>query len=317
MADYVKALKNYRRQLASSPIREPEVEAPKTPSSGFMSNTRRQQASTPLPTPAVEEQTEYSPANYVSKGMEQIIARRESFVRSVEDRTAKKEEAAPLEALAEGLQSSTATKESQDRAQSITDVADEKQGNAKGSKGLMSRKVRAGRTEDGKTYSASKVVDDQEFMGRVKALATKYGTDPENLLSVMHFETGGSFSPSQRNAAGSSATGLIQFLSSTAEGLGTTTDALANMSRLEQLDYVDKYFAQSPLKDMGAVSGEDLYMSVFWPKAVGKEEDYVLFREGTKAYEQNSGLDSDGKGYITKADAARKALRYVSAYRGV
>ena len=38
------------------------------------------------------------------------------------------------------------------------------------------------------------------------------------------------------------ATGLIQFLPSTARGLGTTTDALAGMSSVEQLNYVEKYF---------------------------------------------------------------------------
>lgn len=52
-------------------------------------------------------------------------------------------------------------------------------------------------------------------------------------MVVMSFETGGSFSPSERNGIG--ATGLIQFLPGTPRGLGTTTDQLANMSSVDQL----------------------------------------------------------------------------------
>ena len=38
-------------------------------------------------------------------------------------------------------------------------------------------------------------------------------------MAVMSFETGGTFDPGIRNAAGSGATGLIQFMPSTAAGL--------------------------------------------------------------------------------------------------
>ena len=43
------------------------------------------------------------------------------------------------------------------------------------------------------------------------------------LMSAMAFESGESFSPSVKNAAGSGAVGLIQFMPSTAAALGTTT----------------------------------------------------------------------------------------------
>ena len=46
--------------------------------------------------------------------------------------------------------------------------------------------------------------------------------NPDFLLACMAFESGMSFCSSIRNAA-SGATGLIQFMPSTARGLGTTT----------------------------------------------------------------------------------------------
>ena len=55
-----------------------------------------------------------------------------------------------------------------------------------------------------------------EFIRGVEAMAGRIGTRPEYLLAVMSFETGGTFSPGVRNAAGSGATGLIQFMPATA-----------------------------------------------------------------------------------------------------
>jgi hypothetical protein len=147
-----------------------------------------------------------------------------------------------------------------------------------------------------------------EFKEKAIGVAQRLGVDPKVLISIMAFETGGSFSPSQKNMAGSGATGLIQFMPSTAEGLGTTTDALAQMSATEQLDYVEKYF--SPYKGkLNSVA--DAYMAVLWPKAVGKPMDYVLFTEGTTAYTQNKGLDLNKDGNITKEEASHKVRKFV------
>lgn len=53
--------------------------------------------------------------------------------------------------------------------------------------------------------------------------------------------TGERFRANTVNRA-SGATGLIQFMPSTAKQLGTTTDKLAAMTEVDQLDYVAKYF---------------------------------------------------------------------------
>jgi len=125
------------------------------------------------------------------------------------------------------------------------------------------------------------------------------------ILAVMDFETGGTFDTSERNAAGSGATGLIQFMPSTAEALGTSTEELSRMSRAEQLVYVERYFDQFQGRIQGG-SVDDLYMSVLWPRAIGKADGYPIFQQGTIAYEQNRGLDTNGDGQVTKFEAAAK-----------
>jgi hypothetical protein len=165
------------------------------------------------------------------------------------------------------------------------------------------------------SYSPGKIPEevskDIAFTTGVTELAKKYNVPEDYLYAVMGFETGGSFSPSIRNQAGSGATGLIQFMPETARGLGTTTDQLAGMTRAQQLKYVDKYF--SGTLNRGA-SLSDVYMSVLMPAAVGKPENTVLFGPGgiiPSAYSQNKGLDLDGDGKVTKAEATSKVVEYL------
>ena len=123
------------------------------------------------------------------------------------------------------------------------------------------------------------------------------------LMSCMAFESGETFSPSIRNAAGSGATGLIQFMPSTAQGLGTTTAELAEMTALDQLDYVQKYFRPYASR-IGTLS--DMYMAILMPKFVGQPEDSVMFLDPKISYRQNAGLDANRDGKITKVEVASK-----------
>lgn len=117
-----------------------------------------------------------------------------------------------------------------------------------------------------------------EFVAKVKDLAARRGFKPEWLMAIMKNESG--LSPSIKNGIG--ATGLIQFMPATAKGLGTTTDQLAKMSGLEQLDYVDKFYSKFPPGSFK--TGSDLYLAAFYPVAIGKADDFVLGSEnGTAA----------------------------------
>lgn len=137
------------------------------------------------------------------------------------------------------------------------------------------------------------------FKQKVIDICTELKASPGHLMACMAFETGESFSPSIKNKD-SGAVGLIQFMPETAESLGTTSLALAAMAAENQLEYVKKYL----LAWKGKYSTlSDLYMSILLPKAIGESETYVLFKQGTKAYEQNKGLDLDGDGKITKFEA--------------
>lgn len=133
------------------------------------------------------------------------------------------------------------------------------------------------------------------------------GCEPSHLMACMAFESGRTFSPSIRNAAGSGAVGLIQFMPQTALILGTSTDELAAMDFIEQMDYVLEYFVnrRNKLKTLA-----DIYMAILWPVAVGKPSDYVLFRADDpkypKRYMQNRGLDFNKDGVVTKAECAAK-----------
>ena len=155
-------------------------------------------------------------------------------------------------------------------------------------------------------------VEDTAFIKKVKDVSTELKCSYIDLLTCMAFETGRTFDPGLRNSIG--ATGLIQFIRPVAISLGTTTDALAAMTRVEQMDWVLKYFKAGPIRKLSAVTLEDLYMAILWPVAVGKPLNYVLFSSPSKAYEQNKGLDLNKDGNITKEEAAKKArdqLNYV------
>ena len=143
----------------------------------------------------------------------------------------------------------------------------------------------------------------KDFKAKVILISKKLNISPDYLMACMAFETGATFSPKIKNAAGSGAVGLIQFMPRTAKGLGTTSDSLSNMTAVNQLDYVEKYF--KPRK--GKLNSlEDVYMAILYPAAIGKPESHALFQKGTTAYKQNSGLDKDKNGSITLKEISSK-----------
>lgn len=137
-----------------------------------------------------------------------------------------------------------------------------------------------------------------QFIDKVESMAARLDTRPEYIMAVMSFETGGTFSPSIKNPV-SSATGLIQFLSSTAQGLGTSTAELSRMSAVEQLDYVEAYFRPFA-GQLDTLEGTYTAVLSGSPKP---DPGTTLFSAGSLAYSQNAGLDSNSDGRITSAEA--------------
>jgi hypothetical protein len=144
------------------------------------------------------------------------------------------------------------------------------------------------------------------FLQKTQEVAGRLGMKPDDLLRIMHFETGGTLSPSQVNQAGSGATGLIQFMPETAKSLGTTTQDLAKMTPEAQLDYVEKYL--TPYKGKLG-SFDQAYLAVLNPAAMGQSPETVMWKQGTPEYQQNSGLDTGKKGFITVGDAVNAPLQ--------
>jgi hypothetical protein len=124
----------------------------------------------------------------------------------------------------------------------------------------------------------------------------------------MKLESG--VNPHIQNSIG--ATGLIQFMPKTAIALGTTTDELAKMDAVKQLDYVYRYYKMT---GVGDGSAGDLYMATFMPKYVGADDSKVLGRQGAegysgKVYAQNKVLDRNRDGTITVADVKQSVERF-------
>lgn len=135
-----------------------------------------------------------------------------------------------------------------------------------------------------------------QFLDKVETIANKLLIDPNWLMAVMFKESG--LNHRAVNST-SGATGLIQFMPSTATGLGTSTTALKNMSNLEQLDWVYKYYRPYISK---LNSYPDLYLATFFPKALGKSDDYVMQTSSLSASiiaRQNPAIDLNKDGKIT------------------
>lgn len=151
---------------------------------------------------------------------------------------------------------------------------------------------------------------DPDARQKVFGIALRLGVHPDFLMSCIAFESGETFNPAIRNAAGSGAVGLIQFMPQTAAMMETTPEELAEMTVLQQLDYVERYFA--PYR--GRVQTlADLYMVILWPRGIGQPDYYVLFDKADPyhplRYIENRGLDFNGDGKILKSEAVLPVAR--------
>jgi hypothetical protein len=135
------------------------------------------------------------------------------------------------------------------------------------------------------------------FKAELCRLAERNGWKPGPIATVMLLESG--MNSAAVNPKGG-ATGLIQFIPSTAKLLGTTTEALRSMSAIRQLEYVEKFFKMVGLP-AGARAG-DYYIATFMPNFIGKPDSAVMSVAGENIYDVNKGLDRNSDGVITVGD---------------
>lgn len=161
----------------------------------------------------------------------------------------------------------------------------------------------------------------------LKVVADEIDVPIDSLVTIMSLESG--FDPQARNAS-TGATGVIQFIPSTARMLGTTVDDLFQMSFQQQLPYVAKFYENNRCTGPGFEDPGELYVCTFCPAIKGKPEDFVVGEEGVTdvvspcatsasmdtVYRQNRGLDVDGDGVLTAGNVRDKARRRLSEATG-
>ena len=148
-----------------------------------------------------------------------------------------------------------------------------------------------------------------EFIKKVYSICVDDFKWPEKgvnyLIASMAFETGETFNPAIQNAS-TKATGLIQFMPATLAPMKLTVDTIAQMTAIEQLDLVQKYFKPYAEKIRLNCELSSVYMAILYPKYIVAPGTQVVFDKDTKAYAQNKGLDLDADGVVTKDECASK-----------
>jgi hypothetical protein len=156
---------------------------------------------------------------------------------------------------------------------------------------------------------------DAEFRARLIRLGAELEVDPNWIAAVISFESAGTFAPNVTFGGGryrgpqddGKAVGLIQFTNVALDTMRrhqcpTTKAALAAMTATQQLEWVKRYFL-IVLGTRRMASLSDVYMAVFAPIAVGKDDSQVLYLSPTPSYTANRALDRNGDGTITRGEA--------------
>jgi hypothetical protein len=132
----------------------------------------------------------------------------------------------------------------------------------------------------------------------LRNFAIKNGYNPDWLVSVAKFESGLKLNALNKT---SGAFGLIQFMPSLLKSWGYTQNDLKDNLEL-QLKLIEKYL--SPYKSK-IKTKYDMYLAVFFPLAIGKENDFVFQTKSLSALkiaQQNGVFDVNKDGKITLAE---------------
>jgi len=116
---------------------------------------------------------------------------------------------------------------------------------------------------------------DTVFLDKVKSICQTLNVNYIDMLACMWIETGGTFDPAIGNGIGYF--GLIQFGPAACTSLKTTTAEICKLNRIDQCDWVLKYFQFNQLNQKApAPKLQDLYLTIAWPVGVGKPDNTIL-----------------------------------------
>lgn len=161
-------------------------------------------------------------------------------------------------------------------------------------------------------YEEKITTDKDKFLAKLSIICQNLGIKPEWLMICMAIESAKTFLPNIQNAS-TGATGLIQFMPSTAKDLGTTCDTLKGMKNYEQLDWVYKYFKPWTGKMR---SFTDVYLVIFYPMAVGKPDSYPLGLTPEQQHiiaKYNPAYDINKDGMIQKSEIKEIVSKFIPA----
>lgn len=140
------------------------------------------------------------------------------------------------------------------------------------------------------------------------AMAARLGVDPLDIARVAYAETG---ILQRATDPRSNAGGIFPFMPSTLRRLGWTgtPEEFRELSPRDQIPWVERYLAPyAPyLKNDGLV-----YLATFTPAyladGANEGDGFVIARQGSKIYDQNTILDRNGDGAITVGDLRQHLL---------
>lgn len=143
------------------------------------------------------------------------------------------------------------------------------------------------------------------FHRRFAEVADWLGIDADAIAALISHES--RFNATAHNPTGG-ASGIMQWMPQTAKWLGTTPEAIRQMTAVQQLDLVQKTFA--PWRNK--LPARDVPMIGFGASFVGKPDDHVAYKKGDKAYEWNTVLDINKDGLMTLGEVREHVLRILN-----
>ncbi len=138
--------------------------------------------------------------------------------------------------------------------------------------------------------------DQQAVREKIVQLASRHGFSPDDFARTTLMESDG-LNPRATNG---SCHGIIQFCAggnrgAASAGYAKNPKEILSLSVLQQLDLVDRYFADTRLKDFGPASLDNLYLTVLTPNARNETRpDAPLNIAGRQAAYLYEGRDPSG-----------------------